>query len=265
VIFVVGGAVLIGVALGLLGAGGSILTMPILRYLLGQDAPTAITGSLLVVGGIALIAALPYLVAHAVEWRSVIFFGGPSMLGTYVAGSTLAPWLSELLGPRADSVKLATFGAIALLAALSMLRPRPLDELRAKEPRSAQRVLGDGLLNGLVTGLVGVGGGFLIVPSLVMLVGLSMRRAVATSLVIISAKSFTGFAGWYWAGERKVVLDLGVLAVFIGVGGLGSFAGRYLGHRLPQQHVQRTFALFLIAVAATTLVRELGLLFGEPQ
>jgi uncharacterized membrane protein YfcA len=152
------GAMAIGVSLGLLGSGGSILTVPVLVYLIGQDEKLAIAGSLAIVGAIALAGSLPYLKKKLVDWRTVVLFGIPGMAGTYI-GAWLATWVSGL-------VQLALFAVVMLLASWQMLKPVVLDDT-PHEPREVWKIGLDGLLVGVLTGLVGVGGGFLIVPALV--------------------------------------------------------------------------------------------------
>jgi uncharacterized membrane protein YfcA len=171
------GAIAIGVSLGLLGSGGSILTVPVLVYLIGQDEKVAIAGSLFIVGSIALAGSLQFLRAGFIDWRSVAIFGIPGMAGT---------WFGALLSAYIPGItQLALFAVVMLLASWLMLRPIKLDTGDGR-PRALWKIAGDGLVVGVITGLVGVGGGFLIVPALVLLGGLSMHRAVATSLVIIA-------------------------------------------------------------------------------
>jgi uncharacterized membrane protein YfcA len=178
------GAIAIGVSLGLLGSGGSIITVPVLVYLLGQDEKVAIAGSLFVVGTIALAGSLQYVRVGLIDWRNVFVFGVPGMAGTYL-GALIAAFVPGIL-------QLSFFALVMLVASYMMLRPVPLTD-EEHEPREIWKIAIDGLVVGVITGLVGVGGGFLIVPALVLLGGLSIHRAVATSLVIIALKSYSGF------------------------------------------------------------------------
>lgn len=180
------GALLIGLSLGLLGSGGSILTVPVLVYLLEQPEKVAIAGSLAIVGAIAAVGSLPYARQYQVDWRSVAWFGIPGMAGTWL-GALASQWIP-------GAAQLALFAVVMLLAAWLMARPPGL-EPRSMDQRAAWKIIIDGLAVGLLTGLVGVGGGFLIVPALVLLGGLGMRVAVGTSLVIIALKSTTGLIG----------------------------------------------------------------------
>lgn len=243
------GALAIGLSLGLLGSGGSILTVPVLVYLLGQDEKLAIAGSLAVVGTIALAGALPYLRQRLVDWRNVLWFGLPGMLGT-VAGAWLAQWVSGLF-------QLSLFALVMLLAAWLMFRPpvlRPADA----QPRAGWRIVMDGLVVGILTGLVGVGGGFLIIPALVLLGGLPMRMAVGTSLVIIALKSFSGFVKYLDVLDGQgLALDWSTLALVSAFGVAGSFAGNLIGGRVPADALRRGFAVFLVIMALYILARSL--------
>ncbi|HSG69327.1 MAG TPA: sulfite exporter TauE/SafE family protein, partial [Planctomycetaceae bacterium] len=210
------GALLIGITLGLLGSGGSILTVPVLVYLLGHADKVAIAESLAIVAGIALVAMIPYARAHQVDWRSVVYFGLPGMAGSYL-GAWLAMFVS---GPA----QLILFALIMLVAAWMMLRKKaveteaPLADLQAHRHPIWQIAL-EGLGVGVLTGLVGVGGGFLIVPALVLLGGLSIRLAVGTSLAVIFLKSVAGF--WKYLSVLKgfdLSVDWSTILLFLVVG-----------------------------------------------
>lgn len=254
------GALAIGLSLGLLGSGGSILTVPVLIYLLGQDEKTAIAGSLFVVGAIALSGGAQFALKKQVDWRSVVLFGPPGMLGTY-GGAFLGGLVSGAL-------QLAVFAAVMLLAAVLMFKPPALPRAgRAPEgpgaaKRGAAKVVLDGLLVGVLTGFVGVGGGFLIVPALVLLGGLPMHLAVGTSLLVIALKSFTGFAKYLDVlAQLELSLDWPTLLVVTAVGIAGSFAGRALGARVSQARLRRIFSIFLVAIGLLILGRTLPQLF----
>lgn len=242
------GALSIGLSLGLLGSGGSILTVPVLVYLFGQDEKVAIAGSLAVVGTIALAGALQYLRSGQVDWRNVGWFGVPGMAGTWL-GAMIAAFIPGL-------VQLALFAIVMLLAAVMMLRGNHLSDQVKRQPRKVWKIALDGLAVGVMTGLVGVGGGFLIVPALVLLGGLSMHKAVATSLVIIALKSFSGFIKYLSVLEQQgLELDWSVLGIVIGFGILGSWAGNRLAGHVPQDMLRRIFGIFLVLMGAYILWR----------
>lgn len=248
-IFAWPGAVAIGVSLGLLGSGGSILTVPVLVYLMGQDEKVAIAGSLFIVGSVAVAGSTQYLRARLIDWRNVVIFGLPGMAGTYL-GALIAAYVAGI-------VQLSLFAVVMLLASYMMLRPLQLDET-SHTPRETWKIASDGLLVGIITGLVGVGGGFLIVPALALLGGLSMHRAVATSLVIIALKSFSGFYKYLDVLDRQnLELDWQALLLVTGLGIAGSFAGAKVAHRMPQHRLKKGFGLFLIVMGIYILYRSL--------
>lgn len=241
------GAIAIGLSLGLLGSGGSILTVPVLVYLVGQDEKVAIAGSLFVVGSIALAGGLQFLRAGFIQWRSVLMFGLPGMLGTYL-GAMLAAYVSGVM-------QLALFALVMLVASWLMLRPIDLQHAERKE-RAAWKIAVDGLVVGIITGLVGVGGGFLIVPALVLLGGLSMHQAVATSLIVIALKSYSGFWKYLDVLEaQSLELDWKTLMIITALGIVGSFAGSKMARRLPQEKLKRGFGWFLIVMGIYILAR----------
>lgn len=252
------GALAIGVSLGGFGSGGSILTVPVLVYLLRHEEKAAIAESLGIVGAIALIGAVQYAIAKLVSWRTFALFALPGMAGT-VGGAWAASFVS-------GTVQLVVFGAVMLAAAMMMWRrarapgnnhgePGP-----ENEPRGAPSwwLVGlQGAAVGVMTGFVGVGGGFLIVPALVLLARLDMRRAVATSLAVIVANAAVGFVKYQSVLEDLgQSVDWGTMGVFIVVGSLGSVVGKAVSRRVNQRSLQKGFAGFLLLMAVFILVRE---------
>jgi uncharacterized membrane protein YfcA len=233
------GALAIGLSLGLLGSGGSILTVPVLHYLVGQPEKLAIGGSLLVVGLIAAVATVPYAIGRQVDWRNVGWFGIPGMAGAWL-GASLAHWVP-------GTVQLGLFAAVMMIAAWRMLRGNLAGDA-GREPHLLA-VLAGGAGVGMLSGLVGVGGGFLIVPALVLLAGVPMVDAVGTSLAIIALNAFTGFAKYLGVLEQEGLgLEWPVLLSIAAIGVAGSFAGHRLGRRLPQATLRRLFGVFLVAM-----------------
>jgi uncharacterized membrane protein YfcA len=239
------GALAIGLSLGLLGSGGSIITVPVLVYLVGQPEKIAIAGSLGVVGAIALVGALQNAAKGRIDWRSVAWFGLPGMAGTY-AGA----WLS---GYVSGAVQLAVFAVVMLAAAVMMFRQSARGTPAASR-RPIATVVADGLAVGALTGFVGVGGGFLILPALVLLGGLGMHVAIGTSLAIIALNAFTGFAKHlHLLSVEGLTLDWKLLGTIALIGALGSVAGSQFGSRLPQATLRRAFGVFLVAMALLIL------------
>jgi uncharacterized membrane protein YfcA len=241
---------MIGLALGLLGGGGSILTVPILVYGLGLEAKPAIATSLLVVGVTSSAALATYARKGLVDYRTGLLFGGAGMIGAY-AGGRLA-WFIP------GAMLLVGFSIMMFATAIAMLRGcNDLTSTAAAE-RSAPaipvtRVIVHGSTVGVLTGLVGAGGGFLIVPALVLLGGMPMRTAVATSLLVIALKSFAGFAGYI--GHVAVNWKLAGLVAAAAVA--GSLAGSLLSRRVPQSMLRRFFAWFVMAMAVFIASREI--------
>ena len=248
------GALAIGLVLGLLGSGGSILTVPVLVYLVGEPQKAAIAESLAIVGAIAAVGAVPYALQRLVDGRSVLYFGVPGIVGTY-GGAALAAYVP-------GAAQLVLFAGVMLLAAFLMSRPRP--EGAAPRPRQAAwKIAAEGLGVGVLTGLVGVGGGFLIVPALVLLGGLSMHLAVGTSLVIIAVKSAAGF--WKYLdvlAAEGLAVDWGLIGAFAAVGVVGSLVGHRVSARVPQAALKRAFAVFLVAMGAFILWQEVPAVLG---
>lgn len=237
-------SLLIGLTLGLLGGGGSILTVPILVYALGVEPKEAIATSLVVVGVTSLVAALQHARAGNVDLRTGLVFGVAGMVGAY-GGGILAGFFSA-------TALLLIFAAIMVATAVGMLRGRR-EVAGAHAGLPVARVLLDGLVVGLVTGLVGAGGGFLVVPALALLGGLPMHRAVGTSLLVIAMKSFAGLAGHV----THVEVDLQLAAVVTAAAVTGSFAGAALAPRVPAQRLRKGFAWFVLAMALYLIVQQI--------
>jgi uncharacterized membrane protein YfcA len=245
------GAILIGMALGLLGAGGSILTVPVLVYLVGEPPKAAIAESLVIVGVIASAASVRYAVQRTIHWRTAFLVGAPGIVGAF-AGATLARFLD-------GKVQLLLLAVTLLVAAWRMLAtPEPAADRPPPSP-SLAKPIATGLAVGLLTGLIGVGGGFLLVPALALALGLPMRQAIATSLAIIVLNSAAGFAQHSTSlAEAGVAIDWRAVTIFATLGVVGTLVGTGLAPRIPQRILRRSFAGVLIAVAVGVLVVELG-------
>ncbi|MBI5667867.1 MAG: sulfite exporter TauE/SafE family protein [Chloroflexi bacterium] len=239
----------IGALLGMLGGGGSILTVPALVYLIGQTPQVAVTTSLAIVGANSALGVMFHRAHGTLNWRVALLFGGVGMVVSYLAAG-----LSKLFPP---TLLLVVFAGLMLVVGLLMLTRRHADCEEGK-PVNLVRLLVSGAGVGLLTGVLGVGGGFLIVPALVMLVGLPIQQAIGTSLVVIAMNSLAGFLG-HLGG---VPLDLGLIAVFVIAGLAGTFTGARLANRLHADRLRRTFAVFVMALAFFLLVDNLPKLLG---
>lgn len=248
------GALAIGLSLGLLGSGGSIITVPVLVYLVGQPDKIAIAGSLGVVGAVALVGALQNAAYGKVDWRSVGWFGIPGMLGTY-GGS----WLSSMV---TGAVQLLVFAVVMLAASVMMFRRAGYQS--DGMPHAVPLIVAQGIAVGVLTGFVGVGGGFLILPALVLLGGLGMHVAIGTSLAIIALNAFTGFFKHLnILATEGLSLDWRVLGTFVVLGALGSVVGSRFASRVPQATLRRMFAVFLVLMAAFILYETGPRAFGH--
>ncbi|EHR42367.1 sulfite exporter TauE/SafE family protein [Alishewanella jeotgali] len=239
------GALIIGISLGLFGSGGSILTVPVLLYLLQMPAELAIASSLLIVAGISLLGSVQNAWQKRISWRHLWWFGLPGMLGTYGGA-----WIGTLVDSR---WQLLVFAILMVVAAIFMWRNNQ-QETANQRPFQPVKVVADGLIVGAITGFVGVGGGFLIVPALVLMGGLPLGIAVATSLGIIAMKSFAGFTKYYLAfSAAGMSFNWQVIAIMVVAGFIGSFAGNWLGQKLPKAKLQKGFAIFLAIMAVVVI------------
>lgn len=241
------GAAVIGLSLGIFGSGGSILTVPVLMYLLDVPAALAIASSLAIVAGISFGGSLFNIVQRNISYRHVCWFGVPGMGGTYIGA-----WCGTLSDSR---LQLSAFVVLMLIAAVLMWRGQQ-SAPRVPVTQSTRKIVLDGLMVGIVTGFVGVGGGFLIVPALVLLGGLPMLLATGTSLLIIALKSLAGFAKYYQVfSEQAQSFDWTLIGLMIGGGIAGSYLGSWLGTKLPRALMQKAFAVFLVLMSVFVLVR----------
>ncbi len=237
-------SLLIGVSLGLLGGGGSILTTPILIYALGMETRPAIATSLIVVGVTSLAGVIQHARAGNVELRTGLVFGAAGMVGAY-GGGFAAAWFSE-------TFLLLLFAGMMLATAGAMFRGRQEPAGGAHTPQAAWKIVGEGIIVGLVTGLVGAGGGFLVVPALALLGGLPMKKAIGTSLLVISLKSFAGYAGH--AAHTSIDPSLAALVTVSAVA--GSFLGASFASRIEPTTLRRGFAGFVLVMACFVLFQQ---------
>lgn len=256
-IAVVGLSLLVGLSLGLLGGGGSILVVPLLTYLAGMEPREAIASSLFVVGVTSLASLLQHARAGRVRWRTGLLFGGAGMVGAFGGG---------LIGGHIPgAVLMVAFAAMMVATATAMLGGRRVgggqgagDGQRPVGAGNSSghplwRILLDGLVVGAATGLVGAGGGFLVVPALVLLAGLPMAAAVGTSLLVITMKSFAGLGGYLTSVSLDWPLVLAVTAAAV----VGSFGGVALTSRIPEQALRRGFGFFVLGMGVLVLALEL--------
>ncbi len=237
---------LMGLSLGLLGGGGSILTVPIFVYLLGYAVKPSIAMSLAVVGTTSAAGAVIHGRAGNVNLRAALVFGPLAMAGTFL-GARLASRVSE-------TFQLTLFAIVMLVAAGFMFRSSTDAPSGGPSPGAPHwvTVAGIGGCVGLLTGLLGVGGGFLIVPALVLLADLPMKQAIGTSLLVITMNSLSGFAGYL----GQVTIDWSGMGLFTLTAIAGVLLGTRLAGRVPQARLRQFFAVFLVVVGAFILLEK---------
>jgi len=243
--------------LGLLGSGGSILTLPVLVYLFQVDPQVGTAYSLVIVGATALVGVIPKALKKEVDFETALLFGAPSIAAVYLTRAYLLPALPEQWGPMTKSHGLMVlFAVLMVLAARGMLRDKsktPTDSPSLARWAKAGIVLGEGAGVGVLTGLVGAGGGFLILPVLVLVTGMDMKRAVGTSLLIIAAKSLIGFTGDLNHLEPDWFFLIRVTLVAL----VGLAVGTFVAQKVTAKHLQKAFGYFVLLMGAFVLVKEL--------
>lgn len=253
-------ALVVGLVIGLAGGGGSILTVPVFVYLFSIPPILATTYSLFVVGVTSLVGSVAHIRAGRVDLRVTAVFALPSFVSVYLTRRLLVPALPDPLFrfgtyalPKSEAI-LFFFAFVMIMAARAMIRnQRPeAGEAADGRPRYVPLAL-DGLAVGLLTGTIGAGGGFLIVPMLVLLAGLPVHRAVATSVLIIAANSFVGFLG----DIHHTDLNYNFLLPFTGLSVIGIFGGLWLAPFIHPAHLRRGFGWFVLVVAGYIVIREL--------
>lgn len=244
-LFVLPLSLLIGISLGMLGGGGSILSVPILTYVAGMAPNAAIASSLFVVGVTSATGAITHARAGRVRSRTGVVFGCAGMAGAFVGGRVAGYLPGQLL--------MIIFGVMMAVTAGAMIRPRKALRPTVVGDLPVPKVLFHGVLIGFVTGTIGAGGGFVIVPALVLLGGVAMEVAIGTSLIVISMSSFAGLAGHL----GKVDIDWPVTMAVTAAAVTGSFIGGRLAGRVPPAALRRGFGFFLTAMAVVVLFKEL--------
>jgi uncharacterized membrane protein YfcA len=256
-------AALIGVSLGLIGGGGSILTVPVLVYLFHIEPTLATAYSLFIVGTTSAVGGIKSSMKGLVDFRTAIVFAVPSFIAVYLTRRFIVPMIpAELVSFDSvvitkDIAIMVFFGMIMLAAAISMIRQK------ANEPEEDTPVIYnypliilEGIVVGMLTGIVGAGGGFLIIPALVLFARLPMKKAVGTSLVIIAAKSLVGFLGDIGSGQLidfRFIIIVSVIAI------AGIFLGTYISKFIGSSKLKRGFGWFVLAMSVYVIANEIWL------
>lgn len=252
-------AALIGISLGLVGGGGSILTVPVLVYLFGVRAVDATSYSLFIVGATSAIGAINYARQGLVDFRCAVAFALPSVAGVYLMRRAIVPRLPDTLFQvgslevTKDRAILLLFGVTMLAASLAMIRSRK-DAATTGAPNPV-RLGAQGLGTGLFTGAIGAGGGFLIVPALALVAKVPMKQAVTTSLMVIALNSTVGFLGDLQNGRSmnwNLILTIAAIAI------VGAFGGGYLSRFVSGAGLKKGFGYFVLAMGCFVIVSELA-------
>lgn len=249
-----------GITLGLMGGGGSILTVPILVYLFDLPPSVATGYSLFIVGVAALIGSILYIRKGEIDFKVGLTFAIPSVIGVYLSRGLILPRIPEIVfnfgnfALKKEVLIMAAFAALMVLASYSMIKRRS-----GREPADLHAFMRgaviafEGLIVGVVAGFVGAGGGFLIIPALVILAGLTMRLAIGTSLTIIALQSLIGFAGDV---SRGAVIDWHILGTVAIVAIIGIIFGSMFAHKINEQRLKVVFGWFVLSMGTAILIEQ---------
>ena len=251
-------SILIGVSLGLIGSGGSILTVPLLVYLFHVSPILATTYSLAIVGISSIAGVISRLKQKLVDFKTILIFGIPSIIGVFISRKYLLPAIPEQIFGGAHFMLTKShfimlfFATLMLAAALSMILGKNKKEQEGVLPVYGITLMLVGIAEGLLTGIVGAGGGFLIIPALVILAKLPMKKAIATSLVIISIKSLVGFTGDLF----NTAVDWSFLSKIILLATLGIITGNYLNKKIDGTRLKKGFGYFVLAMSLIIFIEQ---------
>ena len=251
---------LIGISLGLIGGGGSILTVPVLVYLFHVEPSLATVYSLFIVGTTSLVGGIQSAVNKHVDFRTASVFALPSFLSVMISRHFVLPLIPEKIFSwhsfflTKDIALMIFFSLIMLLAAVSMLRSKKYTPEEENASTNYVKLMFKGVLVGFLTGIIGAGGGFLIIPALVLLADLPMKKAVGTSLIIIAFNSLLGFLGDMYTGQSINYLFMFIVSG-IAIGGV--FIGIYFARFIPARRLKNGFAGFVLGMSLLIMIKEL--------
>ena len=251
-------SILIGISLGLIGSGGSILTVPVLVYLFHVDPLLATTYSLCVVGFSSIAGVISRLKQRLVDIKTILVFGVPSVMGVFISRKFILPGIPSLLhfGNNVltkNSFIMLFFASLMLVSALSMILGKNKKEEEGILPVYGLTLMLVGLAEGMLTGIVGAGGGFLIIPALVLLGKLPMKKAIASSIFIISIKSIVGFLG----DLSHTVIDWKFLSIIIVLATLGIITGNFLNKKMDGAKLKKGFGWFVLAMSLVIFIEQI--------
>lgn len=254
-------AVFVGITLGMIGSGGSILSVPVLVYVMQVNPVLATAYSLFIVGSSALIGGIQKARQKLVDFKKAAIFGIPTLISVFLTRKFLMPMLPDSI-PLGDDFHLQKsvlimliFALVMIFAAVQMIRPRKIIQIQNGEPPNYFYIVLEGIFIGLIAGFVGAGGGFLIIPALIFLAKTPMKMAVGTSLFIIAAQSLVGFIGDIQSGE---IMDWTLLFIFTTGSVIGVFIGNSFGKKIAGEKLKRAFGWFVLAMGVYIIVKELS-------
>lgn len=251
-------SILIGISLGLIGSGGSILTIPILVYILHVSPSDATTYSLFVVGVSALVGSINGAKNKLLDYKTALYFGLPSVISVFLMRKFLVPLLPNDLITisnftlTTDILIMLVFSVLMILASFSMIQKRKATNIENQEINHSSLII-KGVFVGLLTGFVGVGGGFLIIPALLFTAKLPMKKAVATSLIIIVFNALIGFLG----SISTTTINWGFLLLFTAFSVIGIFIGQFLSKKISNEKLKPLFGWFVLITGIYIILREL--------
>jgi uncharacterized membrane protein YfcA len=254
-------SLIIGISLGLIGGGGSILTVPVLVYLFGVSPVLATAYSLFIVGATSLVGSFPKYKAGEINLKTALIFGIPSIVAVFATRAFIVPAIPHdfftigSLTVTKPLLMMILFAILMVFASVSMIRskPKPVVEEDVKQKFNYPMILLEGAVVGMLTGLVGAGGGFLIIPALVLLSKLPMKQAIGTSLLIIAAKSLIGFTGDLGKAEMDWTLLLSVTGLAI----VGIFIGNAMSKKVSPDGLKKGFGWFVLFMGIYIIIKEL--------
>jgi len=253
------GALIVGLVLGLIGGGGSILTVPLLVYLLGYNPVIATAYSLFVVGASSMFGTYQKHKKGLVDFKTGLAFSFPSFVAVYLSRRYLVPGIPEVLfnigdfSLTKDMGIMVFFALIMIIASYSMIKNKKEDLHATEESQPYYRTFIQGLVIGTITGVIGAGGGFLYVPALVLWANIPMKKAVGTSLIIVTINSLIGFMG----DVQTLDIEWTFLLIFTGIAILGIFIGVFLSKFISGKKLKKSFGYFILLMATYIIYREL--------
>lgn len=256
-------AIFIGLSLGLIGGGGSILTVPVLTYLFGKSAKEATMYSLFIVGVAALFGAIKMLKKGLVDFKTGAIFSIPALMSISFARAVLVPAIPKEIFQIGDFILtdniaiMVLFAVVMLMASVSMIKGRgKLEAEQSEKAKNYTIIVMQGIFVGLLTGTIGAGGGFLIIPALVLLAKMPMKTAVGTSLMIIAVNSLLGFGVDVISNPENKV-DWQFLSIFASISVVGIFIGSYFSNHISGEKLKKSFGWFVLVMGCIILVKEL--------